>query len=214
MRAFYIIIINSHQIIRQINYYSLAFCLDVVWINILQVVRFVMKGSGVEHEEQSAAEQKIRIWVPHYFCLRWIAKYIDRQTEKQTGRQTDAHRPRQTRKDRQEWQTGEQRDVQQKIVTLLSSKDFIPWQIVSPAKQNFMGEKSTGSNIHLLIEVKEQTKGPLCKHIQLPECQTIWHPVSPVSDWKKTELYWSRMDAELLMPVLVSSMPMPSYGVP
>jgi hypothetical protein len=67
--------------------------------------------------------------------------------------------------------TGEQRDVQQKIVTL---------QIVRPAKLKFMGKKihrksfTNGSN--------KPKEGARCVNIQLPECQTIWHPVSPVSD--------------------------------
>jgi hypothetical protein len=64
-----------------------------------------MKGSGVEHEEQSAAEQKIRIWVP----LFKVDSKIDRQRNRQAGRQTH------TDLDRHE-KTGEQRDVQQKIV--------------------------------------------------------------------------------------------------
>jgi hypothetical protein len=68
-------------------------------------------------------------------------------------------------------------------------------------------------------------------YIEMPECRTVQHPVSPVSDWKKltmskpvryrTKLTQSGIflvryrtkirNARMLMPALVSSMPMPSY---
>ncbi len=69
-------------------------------------------------------------------------------------------------------------------------------------------------------------------YIEMPECRTVRHPVSPVPDWKKltmpkpvryrTKLTESSIflvryrtkirDAGMPMPALVSSMPMPSYG--
>ncbi len=68
-------------------------------------------------------------------------------------------------------------------------------------------------------------------NFKMPECRTVWHPVSPVPDWKKltmpeqvqypTKLTQSGIflvqyrtkirDAGMPMPALVSSMPMPSY---
>jgi hypothetical protein len=68
-------------------------------------------------------------------------------------------------------------------------------------------------------------------YIEMPECQTVRHPVSLVPDWKKltmlkpvryrTKLTQSGIfvvqyrtkiwDAGVPMPALVSSMPMPSY---
>ncbi len=68
-------------------------------------------------------------------------------------------------------------------------------------------------------------------NFKMPECRTVWHPVSPVLDWKKLTTsehvwYWTKLtqsdiflvwyrtkiwDAGMPMPVLVSSMPMPSY---
>jgi hypothetical protein len=70
-----------------------------------------------------------------------------------------------------------------------------------------------------------------CTYIEMPECWTVRHLVSPVPDWKKlmmpeqvryrTKLTQSGIflaryrtkiwDAGMPMPVLVSSMPMPSY---
>ncbi len=70
-----------------------------------------------------------------------------------------------------------------------------------------------------------------CTYIEMPECQTVRHPVSPVLDWKKltmleqvryrTNLMQSGIflvrcqtkirDARMPMPALVYSMPMPSY---
>ncbi len=67
----------------------------------------------------------------------------------------------------------------------------------------------------------------------MPECQTVWHPISPVPDWKKLTmlglvryrtsprqsgifLVWygtGIIDAGMPMPALVSLMLMPSYGV-
>jgi hypothetical protein len=67
-------------------------------------------------------------------------------------------------------------------------------------------------------------------YIEMPECRTVRHPVSPVSDWKKLTipeqvLYRTNLtqsdifevryrtkirDAGMLMPALVLSMPMPS----
>jgi hypothetical protein len=67
-------------------------------------------------------------------------------------------------------------------------------------------------------------------NIEMPECRTVWHPVSQVPDWKKltipeqvryrTKLTQSGIfvvryrtkirDAGTLMPALVFSMPMPS----
>jgi hypothetical protein len=67
--------------------------------------------------------------------------------------------------------------------------------------------------------------------IEMPECRTVQHPVSPVPDWKKltmpkpvryrTKLMQSSIflvryqtkirDAGMPMPALVSLMPMPSY---
>ncbi len=69
-------------------------------------------------------------------------------------------------------------------------------------------------------------------YIEMPECRTVRHPVSPVLDWEKltmpkpfryrTKLTQSGIflvrdrtkirDAGMPMPALVSSMPMPSYG--
>jgi hypothetical protein len=69
-------------------------------------------------------------------------------------------------------------------------------------------------------------------YVEMPECRTVRHPVSPVPDWKKltmpeqvryrTKVTQSSMflvryrteiwDARMLMPALVSSMPMPSYA--
>jgi hypothetical protein len=69
-------------------------------------------------------------------------------------------------------------------------------------------------------------------YIEMPECRTVRHPVSPVPDWKKltmpkpvryrTKLMQSGIfllryrtkirDAGMPMPALVSSMPMPSYA--
>jgi hypothetical protein len=69
-------------------------------------------------------------------------------------------------------------------------------------------------------------------YIEMPECRTVRHLVSLVSDWKKLMmleqvryqtkltqsgifLVWYRTkirDAGMPVPVLVSSMPMPSYG--
>ncbi len=68
--------------------------------------------------------------------------------------------------------------------------------------------------------------------IEMLECLTIRHPVSPVPDWKKLTMpeqvryrtkltqsgiflvrYWTKIrDAGMPMPALVSSMPMPSYA--
>ncbi len=68
--------------------------------------------------------------------------------------------------------------------------------------------------------------------IEMPECRTVRHLVSPVPDWKKLTMleqvryrtkltqsgiflvrYWTKIrDAGMLMPALVSSMPMPSYA--
>ncbi len=67
---------------------------------------------------------------------------------------------------------------------------------------------------------------------EMLECQTVRHPVSPVPDWKKLAMpeqvrYQTKLtqsgiflvryrtkiwDAGMQMPVLVSSMPMPSFG--
>jgi hypothetical protein len=63
-------------------------------------------------------------------------------------------------------------------------------------------------------------------YIEMPKCQTVRHPVSPEPDWKKltmAEQVWYRTkltqsgiflvrywDAEMPMPALLSSMPMPS----
>ncbi len=69
-------------------------------------------------------------------------------------------------------------------------------------------------------------------YIEMPECRTVRHSVSPVPDWKKltmpkTVRYRTKLtqsgiflvqyrtkiqDAGMPMPVLVSSMPMPSYA--
>ncbi len=68
-------------------------------------------------------------------------------------------------------------------------------------------------------------------YIEMPECWTVRHPVSPVPDWKKLTMpeqvryrtkltqsgiflvrYQTKIrDAGMTMPALVSSMPMPSY---
>ncbi len=68
--------------------------------------------------------------------------------------------------------------------------------------------------------------------VEMPECRTVRHPVSPVPDWNKLTMpekvryqtklsqsglflvrYWTKIrDAGMPMPALVSSMPMPSYG--
>jgi hypothetical protein len=68
-------------------------------------------------------------------------------------------------------------------------------------------------------------------YVEMPECRNVWHPISPVPDWKKLTipkqvryrtkvtqsgifLVWYRnkiRDAGMPMPALVSSMPMPSY---
>ncbi len=68
-------------------------------------------------------------------------------------------------------------------------------------------------------------------NFKMLECQTVRHPVSPVPDWKKLTMteqvrYWTKLtqsgiflvryrtkirDAGMLMPALVSSMPMSSY---
>jgi hypothetical protein len=70
-------------------------------------------------------------------------------------------------------------------------------------------------------------------YIEMPECQTVWHLVSPVPDWKKLmmpEQVWYRTkltqsgiflvpyrtkiwDAGMLTPALVSSMLTPSYDL-
>jgi hypothetical protein len=69
-------------------------------------------------------------------------------------------------------------------------------------------------------------------YVEMPEYRTVWHPVSPVPDWKKlmmpeqvryqtkltqSGIFWVRyrtksQDAGMPMPALVSSMLMPSYG--
>jgi hypothetical protein len=72
-------------------------------------------------------------------------------------------------------------------------------------------------------------------YVEMPECRTVQHLVSPVPDWKKLAMpeqvryrtkvtqsgiylvrYLIKMtkirDAGMPMPALVSSMPMPSYG--
>ncbi len=69
-------------------------------------------------------------------------------------------------------------------------------------------------------------------YIEMPECRTVRHPVSPVPDWKKLTMpkpvrYRNKLmqsgiflvryrtkirDAGMPMPALVSSMPMPSYA--
>jgi hypothetical protein len=71
-----------------------------------------------------------------------------------------------------------------------------------------------------------------CKYLEMPECRTVRHPVSPVPDWKNLTMpeqvqyrtkrtqsgifivrYWTKIrDAGMPMPALVSSMPMPSYA--
>ncbi len=70
-------------------------------------------------------------------------------------------------------------------------------------------------------------------HVEMPECRTVRHPVSLVPDWKKLTMpeqvryrtkvtqsgiflvrYQTKIwDAGMPMPALVSSMPMPSYGI-
>ncbi len=70
-------------------------------------------------------------------------------------------------------------------------------------------------------------------YIEMPECRTVRHSVSPVPDWKKLMMlkpvgYWTKLmqssiflvwyqtkirDAGMPMPALVSSMPMPSYYI-
>jgi hypothetical protein len=70
------------------------------------------------------------------------------------------------------------------------------------------------------------------RYIEMPECQTVQHPVSPVPDWKKltipeqvryrTKLTQSGIfvvqyrtksrDAGMPMPALVFSMPMPRFS--
>ncbi len=67
-------------------------------------------------------------------------------------------------------------------------------------------------------------------YTEMPECRTVWHPVSPVRDWKKLTIpeqvrYRTKLtqfgifvvryrtkirDAGMPMPALVFSMPMPS----
>jgi hypothetical protein len=71
-----------------------------------------------------------------------------------------------------------------------------------------------------------------CTYIEMPECRTVRHPVSPVPDWKKLTMpeqvryrtkftqsgivlvrYRTKIgDAGMPMPALVSSMLMPSYA--
>jgi hypothetical protein len=70
-------------------------------------------------------------------------------------------------------------------------------------------------------------------YIEMPECRTVRNPVIPVPDSKKLTMpkpvrYWTKLtqsgiflvwyrtkirDAGMPMSALVSSMPMPSYGV-
>ncbi len=72
----------------------------------------------------------------------------------------------------------------------------------------------------------------MCINILMPKCRTVWHPVSPVPDWKKLMMleqvrYWTKptrsgifwvwyrtiiLDAVMTMLALVCSIPMPSYG--
>ncbi len=69
-------------------------------------------------------------------------------------------------------------------------------------------------------------------NVEISECRTVQHPVSPVPDWKKLTMpeqvryrttktqsvifllrYRTKIwDARMQMPALVFSMPMPSYG--
>jgi hypothetical protein len=55
-------------------------------------------------------------------------------------------------------------------------------------------------------------------YVEMPECRTVRHPVSPVPDRKKITIpeqirYRTKLrDAGMLMPALVSLMPMPSYA--
>ncbi len=71
-----------------------------------------------------------------------------------------------------------------------------------------------------------------CTYIEMPECRTVWHPVSPVPDWKKLTMleqvrYRTKLTLSIIfsvryrtkirhagmpMPALVSLMPMPSYA--
>ncbi len=70
-------------------------------------------------------------------------------------------------------------------------------------------------------------------YIEMLECQTVQHPISPVLDWKKLMMpeqvrYWTKLtqsgiflfrywtkirDVGMPMPALVSSMPMSSYAI-
>ncbi len=76
------------------------------------------------------------------------------------------------------------------------------------------------SKLHVHVYVHVHTV-----YVEMPECWTVQHPVSPVPDWKKLTMpeqvryrtnlkqYRTKVrDAGMPMQALVSSMPMPSYG--
>jgi hypothetical protein len=73
----------------------------------------------------------------------------------------------------------------------------------------------------------------VCVRVRVYKCRTVRHPISPVPEWKKLTMpgpirYRTKpaqsgislvryrneiMDAGIPMPALLSSMPMPSYGL-
>ncbi len=89
----------------------------------------------------------------------------------------------------------------------------------------------TMSILHVRVHTPCLCQYP-CTYIEMPECRTVRHPVSPVQDWKKLTLpeqvrYRTKLtqsgiflvryrtkirDAGIPIPALVSSMPMQSYA--
>jgi hypothetical protein len=88
------------------------------------------------------------------------------------------------------------------------------------------------STLHVRVHATCPCQYP-CTYIEMPECWTFWHPVSPVPDWKKLTMpeqvrYGTKLaqsgiflvqyrtkirHAGMPMPALVSTMPMPSYAM-